>query len=63
MDTQEKRSPREIAEALIERAAALWGRERAADLRPILEETSKHLWELSRNAPESDVEPGFTILD
>ncbi len=63
LDTQEKLSPRDIAAALTERATALWGRERAAVLRPILEETSKHLWELARNPPESDVEPGFTVLD
>lgn len=61
MDTQGKGSPREIAEALFERAVALWGRERAAALRPILEQTAKNLWVLSRNAPERDVEPGFVM--
>ena len=51
-----------IVEALFERAVALWGTERAADLRPILEQTAQNLWTLSRNLPEKHIEPGVIML-
>ena len=61
MDTQEKNSPQDIGEALFQQAVELWGQERAAGLRTILDQTAEHLWKLSRNAPGEEVEPAFFL--
>ena len=61
MDTQEKNSPQEIGKALFQQAVELWGHERAAGLRAILDQTAEHLWNLSRNAPGEEVEPAFFL--
>ena len=60
-EIQEKGSPREIAEALFQRAVALWGEGRATALRSTLDQAAEHLWKLSRNTPEREVEPGFFL--
>ena len=49
----------EIQHALAERARALWGIERAEELRESLETTASQLEEVGRVLPKPDVEPGF----
>ena len=49
----------EILQELTEKAAALWGRDRAQELRASLEQTAAHLWEISQADPGTEVEPGF----
>ena len=48
-----------ILQELTERAIALWGRDRAQDLRASLEQTATHLWEIGQAEPGTGVEPGF----
>ncbi len=52
-------SREEIATSLRERAASLWGRERADELAALIETTAGHVWRLSQDLPPSDEEPGF----
>jgi hypothetical protein len=44
---------------LTERAEALWGEERARAISSSVEATARRLWEVSRNLPHRDLEPGF----
>lgn len=52
-------SKEEIATSLQERAAGLWGRERAEALRLIIAQTAGHIWRVSQDPPPPDEEPGF----
>ena len=47
------------AKQLRERAKALWGQRRAAQLQQSLEDTAHTLTELRDNLPAKNVEPGF----
>ena len=49
----------EIARSLGERAVELWGRERAGEIGPTIEQTAGQIWLISQNLPLSDEEPGF----
>lgn len=44
---------------LTEKAAALFGRERAQALQTSLEQTAAYLWEVRQADAGTDVEPGF----
>ena len=59
LETPAGNSPEELAQALLKRAAALWGEERASALRPYLEQTAESLWTLSKATLEAEAEPGF----
>lgn len=48
-----------MAKELVERAEALWGKERAETLRPFLELVAGHLWQLSLELPHPEEEPAF----
>jgi hypothetical protein len=49
----------EILRELTEQAKALWGEERAWAISASVEATARQLWDVSRNLPHRDVEPGF----
>jgi len=49
----------EILRELTEQAVALWGEERAGAISASVEVTAQRLWDVSRNLPHRDVEPGF----
>lgn len=55
----EEKARQVIAEALIHRAAELYGQERANAMRSYLEQMAGHLWLIASQAPPRDVEPGF----
>ena len=61
MERHGESSPQEIAEALFQRAVALWGPERAKDLRPALKHAADQLWTLSQHTPGVEVEPAFFL--
>ena len=52
-------SQEEIRQELAEQARALWGNERADELRSALETTASQLHEVGRVLPRAEVEPGF----
>ena len=52
-------SEKEIADSLFERAAQLWGKERAGELAAVIEQSASNIWRLSQNLPEENEEPGF----
>lgn len=58
---QPEGSKDEIAAALLEQAARLWGRERAGAIRAALEQTADHLWQVSQNLPDREEEPAFFL--
>ena len=49
----------ELLKELTEKAKALWGDARAAELSRTLETTASQLVEVRQDLPERDVEPGF----
>ncbi|MDP7082919.1 MAG: hypothetical protein QGH97_00900 [Dehalococcoidia bacterium] len=49
----------EVLRELTEQAKALWGEERAKAISSSVEATARRLWEVSRNLPQRDLEPGF----
>ena len=49
----------ELLKELTEKAKALWGDARAAELSRTLETTASQLIEVRQHLPERDVEPGF----
>ena len=49
----------EVLRDLTEQAKALWGEDRARALSAQAEATAQRLWDISRNLPHRDVEPGF----
>ena len=50
-----------IARELMAKAAELWGRERAEEIRAAVEETAAHLWLVAQAPPDPEVEPGFFL--
>ena len=54
-----RRTEEEILQDLVVRAQAVLGQERAALIRPTLEQTARQLYEVSRAQPVRDIEPGF----
>ena len=61
MDARKTSSPEPIAEALFQRAVALWGPERADVLRPALDQLAQQLRTLSQWAPQRELEPAFFL--
>lgn len=57
--SQPMTSKNEIASSLKARAEELWGAQRASELQKLLEETAEHVWQVSRNLPDDEEEPGF----
>ena len=49
----------DVTNELVEQAAALWGRERAEAIRESLEQTARHLLNITQNLPDQNVEPSF----
>ena len=49
----------EITASLTARAAELWGRERAAALRVVIEQTAANILQISLDPAPADEEPGF----
>ena len=49
----------EILQEWTEKAAALWGQDRAQALAASLEQTASHLWDIRNADPGTDTEPGF----
>tara|TARA_B100000315_G_scaffold120444_1_gene110343 strand:+ start:1640 stop:1828 length:189 start_codon:yes stop_codon:yes gene_type:complete len=52
-------TPDEILRELTELAIALWGEARTKAINTSVEATARRLWDISRNLPHRDVEPGF----
>ena len=57
--TQPMTSKDEIVRSLKERAAQLWGRDRAEAIAPTIAETAQNVWQLSQDLPDAHEEPGF----
>ena len=57
--SQPMTSKNEIASSLKARAEELWGAQRASELQKLLEETAENVWQVSRNLPDDEEEPGF----
>ena len=58
-ESQRLGSKHEISESLNNRAAQLWGPQRADEIKSLIEQTADNIWQISRNLPESHEEPGF----
>ncbi len=52
-------SVEKIANELRAQAVRLWGEDRAVELESSIKQTAKQLWDLSRETPHPDLEPGF----
>ena len=57
--SQPMTSQEDIVRSLTERAAAMWGEERATALEATIETTAEHIWQISQDPPPSDEEPAF----
>lgn len=49
----------ELLRDITDRAKALWGEAKAAEMAAALEQTARHMEEIDRTMPKVDVEPGF----
>lgn len=52
----------QIARELVDKAAELWGRDRAEAVRPFLEGVADNLWIVRQNPPDPEQEPAFFLL-
>lgn len=52
-------SVEQIANELRAQAVRLWGEARAVELESSIKQTAKQLWDLGRETPHRDLEPGF----
>ena len=52
-------SVEQIANELRAQAVRLWGEDRAVELESSINQTAKQLWELGKETPDRDLEPGF----
>ena len=52
-------SVEQIANELRAQAVRLWGEARAAELESSIKQTARQLWDLGRETPHRDLEPGF----
>ena len=52
-------SVEQIANELRTQAVRLWGEARAIELESSIKQTAKQLWDLGRETPHRDLEPGF----
>ena len=51
----------ELTDAMLQRAAAIWGSDYAEQLLPHIEEMAQHLHLLSSGLSHNEVEPGFFL--
>ena len=54
-------SREDIATSLRERASQLWGHERAEALHSTIDQTARRIWQISKDLPSPDEEPGFYL--
>ena len=52
-------SVEQIANELRAQAVRLWGEDRAVELESYIKQTARQLWDLGRETPHRDLEPGF----
>ncbi len=52
-------SVEQIANELRAQAVRLWGVARAVELESSIKQTARQLWDLGRETPHRDLEPGF----
>ena len=52
-------SVEQIANELRAQAVRLWGEARAVELESSIKQTARQLWDLGRETPHRDLEPGF----
>ena len=52
-------SVEQIADELRAQAARLWGEDRAVELESSIKQTARQLWDLGKETPHRDLEPGF----
>ena len=52
-------SVEQIADELRAQAARLWGEDRAVALESSIKQTARQLWDLGKETPHRDLEPGF----
>ena len=61
MDPRGKMTTKEMSEVLFQKAVAMYGKERALELKPSLEQTAENLVQLTKYVPNQDLEPGFYL--
>ena len=54
-------SEQDLADAMLQRAIALWGNDYAEQLHPHIKEMAGHLHILSADLSHNEVEPGFFL--
>ncbi len=52
-------SVEQLANELRAQAARLWGEQRANELESAIKQTAKQLWDVGKETPHRDLEPGF----
>jgi len=52
-------SVEQLANELRAQAARLWGEQRADELESAIKQTAKQLWDVGKETPHRDLEPGF----
>ena len=52
-------SVEQIANELRAQAVRLWGEDRAVELESSIKQTARQLWDLGKETPHRDLEPGF----
>ena len=57
----ESQPEQELADAMLQRAIAIWSNDYAEQLLPYIEEMAGHLHVLSADLSDNEVEPGFFL--
>ncbi len=52
-------SVEQLANELRAQAARLWGEQRADELESAIKQTARQLWDVGKETPHRDLEPGF----
>ena len=52
-------SVEQLANELRAQAVRLWGEQRADELESAIKQTAKQLWDVGKETPHRDLEPGF----
>ena len=52
-------SVEQITDELRAQAVRLWGEDRAVELESSIKQTARQLWDLGKETPHRDLEPGF----
>ena len=61
VDSQTDDAAAEIVRSLTRRAIELWGRDRTEELLPVIEQTARQIWQVSKRLPPADEEPAFCL--